>query len=93
MMGRECFVHRHRDDVPLEVHHVFPKGLGGPDVTANRVTVCSNGHGSVHSLLDKMLKAHTEKVPWRVRRRYGRKVRRLAAAGYLAVTSRAIVIP
>jgi hypothetical protein len=38
MMGRDCFAHRHSDDVPLELHHVWPKSYqGGPDVKANRI--------------------------------------------------------
>lgn len=93
MMGRNCWAHRHRDDVPLEVHHVWMLSAGGPNVAANKVTICSNAHSSCHDLLAKMLKAHTEKVPWRVRRRYGRGVRRLATAGYQAITTRTIVAP
>jgi hypothetical protein len=45
-MGRRCAAHNHREDVPLEVHHVWPTGKGGPDVAWNRVTVCANAHGA-----------------------------------------------
>lgn len=92
-MGRDCWAHRHRDDVPLEDHHVWPVGNGGPNVRTNKVRICSNAHSSVHDLLSKMLAAHTTAVPWAVRRRYGRKVRRLATAGFQAITTRVIVTP
>jgi 5-methylcytosine-specific restriction endonuclease McrA len=93
MMGRDCWAHHHRDDVPLELHHVWPRGEGGPDTKANRVSVCSNAHSSTHDLLTKMMKAHTQDIPWRTRMRYGRKVRRLAVAGYLATITRKVVQP
>lgn len=93
MMGRDCWCHVHRDDVPLEVHHVWPLGAGGPDVKANRVTICSNAHSGTHDLLLKMLKAGTVAVPWHVRWRYGRKVRRLAVAGFAAIQAKMIIAP
>jgi hypothetical protein len=92
-MGMDCWAHKHREMVPLELHHVWPVGEGGPNVKANRVSVCSNAHSSVHDLLSKMLAAHTTDIPWTVRRRYGRKVRRLATAGYLAILTQRIVVP
>lgn len=93
MMGRDCWAHRHRDDVPLEDHHVWPVGNGGPNVRTNKVRICSNAHSATHDLLTKMLAAGTTSVPWKLRRRYGRKVRRLAAAGYKAIHLRVIVSP
>ena len=81
-MGTDCAAHRHRELVPLEVHHIWPTGYGGPDTNANRVKLCSNAHSSVHDLLGKMLKGP---VPWTVRRRYGWRVRRLAQRGYDAI--------
>jgi 5-methylcytosine-specific restriction endonuclease McrA len=89
-MGRECWAHTHREDVPLELHHVWPKGQGGPDVKANRVVICSNAHSAAHDLLAKMLKEHTTALPWSVKRRYGRKVRRLAEVGYAAITTKVV---
>jgi hypothetical protein len=92
-MGRTCAVHNHREDVPLERHHVWPLGHLGPDVPANIVTLCANAHGSVHSLLDQARKVGgVDKVPWLVRRRYGRRVRRVAEAGYQAITT-GVVVP
>lgn len=93
MMGRECFAHRHRDDVPLEAHHVWPLGDGGPNIAANRVMVCSNAHSATHDLLAKMRKAKTGRVSWLVRIRYGARVRRLAAAGYAAINARMVIAP
>jgi hypothetical protein len=92
-MGSNCWAHKHRELVPIEVHHVWPLGAGGPNVRENKVSVCSNAHSSCHDLLLKMLNAHTTALPWLVRRRYGRKVRRLAEAGYQAIQTKTVVTP
>jgi hypothetical protein len=92
-MGRTCWAHHHREQVPLEVHHVWPVGANGPNVAANRVTICANAHSSVHDLLLKMLKADTTNLPWLVRRLYGRKVRRLAVAGFQAIKTKTVITP
>ena len=48
-----CLVHKvHNPRVnDTEVHHIFPRGLGGPDVPANKVAICGTGHNNVHALL------------------------------------------
>ena len=92
-MGTTCWAHRHRELVPIERHHVWPLGENGPNSKDNIVDLCANAHSATHDLLGKMLKAHTADLPWTVRRRYGRKVRRLAEAGYLAILTRAVVSP
>lgn len=79
--GRDCAVHVHRSLVPIEVHHIHPLGMGGPDVAANRVRVCANGHSSTHYALD-LLRAYRGRPPWRLYVRYGWRVRRLARRGY-----------
>lgn len=81
--GRDCAVHVHRSLVPIEVHHVWPLGMGGPNRAGNRVRVCSNGHSSAHDYLD-LLVAGQGSVPWRMAVRYGWRVRRLAKRGYEA---------
>lgn len=80
-MGDDCALHRHREWVPLEKHHVWPLGMGGPDSTANISRICRNGHGSVHALMDWLIRTQGV-VPWRIERRFGRKVRRMAKLGY-----------
>lgn len=81
-MGTECAVHRHTEWVPTNRHHVWPLGLGGPDHPSNIAVVCMNGHGAVHSLMDRMLVTPGGALPWSVRRMYGRRVRAMALAGY-----------
>lgn len=81
-MGVICACHHHRELVPLEVHHVWPRGMGGPDIPANKVTICSNAHGSIHDYLSRLVKGNG-KVPWQIARHYGRKVRAYALRGYL----------
>lgn len=83
MMGFRCAVYTHVSLVPLEIHHVWPKGEGGPDTAENRVSLCANGHGAIHDLLAKMLKGP---VPWRTRVKYGFRVRRYAKFGHRAIT-------
>ena len=49
--GGHCTVHgSHRPAVSgTEIHHVWPKGMGGPDVADNRVEVCPTGHTNIHN--------------------------------------------
>jgi hypothetical protein len=80
-MGFKCAVHVHRSIVPLEIHHVFPLGMGGLDVASNKMSVCSNGHSAIHDLLSKLVKAGG-KLSWTQKRHYGFRIRRLAQRGY-----------
>jgi hypothetical protein len=93
-MGDNCWAHKHRELVPIEVHHVWPVGNGGPNVKENKVSLCANAH-SFHSRSagEDGEGGHRRAVPWLVRRRYGRKVRRLASAGFQAIKTRLVVTP
>jgi hypothetical protein len=64
-----------------EHHHIWPLGHAGPDVGANRITVCASGHNSIHALLDKWLAADGD-PGWDVRRHYTRGERTVARLGY-----------
>jgi hypothetical protein len=49
-----CALHSyHGTAVPIRgvVHHVLPRGAGGPDTAENRVTICANGHDAVHAVM------------------------------------------
>jgi rhodanese-related sulfurtransferase len=85
-MDTTCAVHRHRELVPIERHHIHPLGEGGPDIEANKVTVCANGHMSIHALLTRLLKGNGV-VAWTTRRQYGRGVRKYAQQGYDAIVA------
>lgn len=85
-MGADCAVHKHRALVPIHVHHIWPSGFGGPDIASNRVSVCANGHYSIHAYLDLLLKG-TGKLHWVTKRRYGKKVRVLAERGHALILS------
>ena len=80
-MGMACAVHAHRSWVPIERHHVWPLGMGGPDVAANKVAVCANGHYAVHEFMDRLIRTAGE-VPWVEARHFGPKVRALAVRGW-----------
>jgi len=78
-----CAVHRYHSPRPhlTESHHVWPLGMGGPDVAANRVEVCATGHFNIHELLRALCKA-SGSLPWATLRRFGRAERALARSGY-----------
>lgn len=48
-----CGVHQRHTPKPsgTDLHHVWPKGMGGPDVAENKVPVCATGHQNIHRLL------------------------------------------
>lgn len=78
-----CQVHGdHRPRVgDVEVHHIWPKGMGGPDVPGNKVSICPTGHTNVHMLLREWVRLGAE-PPWEVRQRYHPAERDLAERGF-----------
>lgn len=80
-MGLECGVHRHDEWVPLHVHHIWPVGMGGPDIARNRVRVCANGHYAIHAFIDHLIKTEGA-VPWEIARHFGPAVRGYAHSGW-----------
>lgn len=54
-----CTVHKTHVPKPLlvELHHVQPLGMGGPDTDDNKVAVCVGGHYSIHTLLADLIRA------------------------------------
>lgn len=80
-MGLPCAVHVHDSLVPIEHHHVWPLGDGGPNVKENKIITCANGHYSIHAYLDLLAKNDGD-VPWLLRRLFGPKVRHWAEWGY-----------
>jgi hypothetical protein len=48
--GDQCAVHRYHWPPVREtvLHHMWPLGMGGPDVPANLVRICPTGHSNVH---------------------------------------------
>lgn len=56
--GRTCkCVTEHRPHpLELNLHHVLPLYLGGPDVDTNKVWLCPSAHVSVHELLRLMMR-------------------------------------
>lgn len=81
---RPCEIHKRHDPRPHRqvLHHVWPLGLGGPDIDENQVAACDTGHYSVHTLLDAWRKAKGD-PGYQVRRGYARREQELARIGYL----------
>jgi hypothetical protein len=80
-VGVLCLVHAHRAWVPIEQHHVWPLGMGGPDEPGNRISVCPNGHYMIHEFIRQLI-IHSGGVPHDVSRHFGAKVRRYALRGW-----------
>ena len=40
----------------LDEHHVWPLGMGGPDVALNRVWLCPTAHRNAHEILREMVR-------------------------------------
>jgi hypothetical protein len=79
--GMTCAVHKHTEWVPLNDHHVFPQGMGGPNVKANKITVCTNGHYMIHEFIRYLIK-HNGDVPWTIAQHFGPRVRDYARIGW-----------
>lgn len=77
------YEHRPRSE-DVERHHVWPLGMGGPDVPANMRDICPTGHSNIHHLLRHYVRGNGV-VPWEVRRRFTVGERELAELGYRAV--------
>ena len=78
-MGTGCAVHRHREWVPIERHHVWPLGMGGPDVESNKVSVCANAHYAIHEVIARLIR-NNGGLP--DERHFGPKVRALGVKGW-----------
>lgn len=83
MKVKVCAVHTvHRPRVAdIDVHHIWPVGMGGPDVPANRVVICPTGHRNIHELLREYVRLRGA-VPWELRRGFSPEERRLAQLGW-----------
>jgi hypothetical protein len=83
-MGTFCVVHSHDAWVPLEWHHVWPLGDGGPNIAINKIRVCANAHYSIHAVLDHMLAQRKAGQPleWEFMRHFSPAVRDYARRGF-----------
>lgn len=63
-------------------HHIWPKGMGGPDSRENIVPLCGTAHDSVHYGLWPQYEKYKGTPPWDVRRKYGKYIRDLTETGW-----------
>jgi hypothetical protein len=80
-LGEQCGVHDHTSWVPVNTHHIWPKGLGGPNTDDNKIILCTNGHYEVHAYIELLMK-YNGKIPNPIRIHFGLKVRNLALLGW-----------
>lgn len=79
-----CEVHKYHSPRPqrIDVHHVWPSALGGPDVASNVIGACQTGHTNIHMLIDIYIKAGDKQVPWSTLKYFGSSERKYALLGY-----------
>lgn len=94
--GARCLCVAEHRPAPLEYveHHVWPSGMGGPDVAANRIWICDTTHRNAHELLRLFLRDHRIWSWGEVGDLYTQPVSRyayrVAAVGFRAVTTRTV---
>lgn len=78
-----CAVHGRHIPRPYatDIHHVWPRGMGGPDVAENKIPVCSTGHQNIHAYL-RLLQEHDGQVPTDLARKFQRGEIKYAVLGY-----------
>ena len=56
--GDECEAHRYHWPPVREtvVHHIWPRGMGGPDRAPNRIRICPTGHANVHRAIRAIIR-------------------------------------
>lgn len=86
-----CEVHREHTPRPHvnHVHHVWPRGQGGPDVPENKVVICPSGHYNTHRLLDELIACRGE-VRYAVLKQFAKGERELAQTGYDRIIRQAL---
>ncbi|QNN52488.1 HNH endonuclease signature motif containing protein [Nocardioides mesophilus] len=64
-VGKVCVCRKPHAPEPLdlEYHHVWPKGMGGPDVPENAVFICPTTHTNTHELL-RLIVRRAGKLSW-----------------------------
>lgn len=79
----DCIVHKVHAPTPYgtDLHHVWPKGMGGPDVAENKIPLCSTGHQNVHRFLEHLVKGEGS-VDWELARKFHPNERKYAKLGY-----------
>lgn len=57
--GRSCRCQADHRPHPLELerHHIWPLGMGGPDVDANIEWLCPTAHTNVHEILRHFMRS------------------------------------
>lgn len=89
--SRPCLLHaKHIPNSHINhVHHIWPRGHGGPDEPDNKVIVCATGHYNIHALLEEYLH-YRGKVPYAVGKQYSRQERFYAQLGYERIARQAM---
>lgn len=89
--SRPCLLHtKHVPNSHVNhVHHIWPRGHGGPDTDDNKVVVCATGHYNIHRLLEEYLTYRGE-PPYSFGKQFSREERKYARLGYERIVRKAI---
>lgn len=72
------------------IHHIWPKGMGGPNIPENTVISCATGHFSIHLILKEWVRLDG-KPDKSFLKTYTRGERKYAEMGYRRFKAKAIV--
>lgn len=89
--SQPCQLHKKHTPEPHvnHIHHIWPIGDGGPDISDNKIVVCPTGHYSVHDLLSHF-KMFMGNVPYAILRTYSLEERKIAQLGFDRLTRKAM---
>lgn len=66
----------------VHAHHIWPKGLDGPDTPDNIIGLCPNQHAMTHRLIRLWGQRYNGEPPWWVQRHFSPIARELAKEGW-----------
>ncbi len=91
----KCSLNHQPGTLELVIHHVWPKGDGGPDDPANEVFICPTTHYNIHELLRAMVKEDRQISLYEFSERYDTAISRyaykLAALGFRRIKAQAMI--
>lgn len=77
-----CVSDHNPNVITFHKHHIWPLGMGGPDVGDNVVLLCPTVHAAVHHLIRDWVRVDGE-PSWDIRKRFGPFARDMAEQAYL----------
>jgi len=83
-MHCDCVATHSPSSRATHAHHIWPLGMGGPDIASNLINICPNMHTATHQLIRLTGYRYDGDTPWWIRRRFPTLARDLAYDGWRA---------